>query len=261
MGDLDGHMDEEYLERLYEGMGYKVVSVRMIKDRVSGKAAGYCFLEFESEQIASTVLMTLNLKAWPGTDKLLKLNWASTNNRERQEHSVYVGELSSEVDDNQLFKHFASSLLSCRSAKVVCDNGGTSKGFGFVRFSSDNDARRAITDFNLTGGLGNRRIRVCKAFPKQGERNQGGGEQGGQHRSDPWSQYQQQVTAYNNNVAQYQQQYNEATDVEAYDTGMTAEQYNREFLDYDKEFTELLDGTRWQFVDTITAVKPIEQGA
>ena len=47
-------MDEDYLMSLYEGLGYKVVSVRMIKDRVTGKVAGYCFLEFESKYVGFT---------------------------------------------------------------------------------------------------------------------------------------------------------------------------------------------------------------
>ena len=51
------------------------------------------------EQIAQQVLTTLNLKQWPGTDKLIKLNWASASSRgTREEYSVYVGDLSPEVN-------------------------------------------------------------------------------------------------------------------------------------------------------------------
>lgn len=270
MGDLEPQMNEDYLIELYEGLGHKVVSVRLIKDRVTGRPQGYCFLEFESEQIAQQVLMTLNLKPWPGTDKLLKLNWASSSSRgSREEFSIYVGDLSPEVDDNTLFKFFATSLSSCKSAKVVTDQGGTSKGFGFVRFSVDDDAKRAISTFNLMAGLGKNRIRVCKAFPKQSERGmqpgggppsgpgnyQGGGGGGG----DPWHQYQQQMNVYNQNMAQYQQQYNEATDVEPYDDGATVESLNKEFLDNDKEFSDMFELTRWQFIDSVLALKPMEQ--
>ena len=46
---LEPQMDEAYLTQLYEGLGYKVVSVRLIKDRMTGRPQGYCFLEFESE--------------------------------------------------------------------------------------------------------------------------------------------------------------------------------------------------------------------
>ena len=42
-------MDEAYLKQLYEGLGHNVVSVRLIKDRVTGRPQGYCFLEFESK--------------------------------------------------------------------------------------------------------------------------------------------------------------------------------------------------------------------
>ena len=36
-----------------------------------------------------------------------------------------------------------------------------------MRFSADEDAKKAISTFNLMSGLGKNRIRVCKAFPKQ----------------------------------------------------------------------------------------------
>ncbi|XP_063689820.1 tRNA selenocysteine 1-associated protein 1-like [Bolinopsis microptera] len=267
MGDLEPHMDEAYLTQLYEGMGHNVVSVRLIKDRMTGRPQGYCFLEFDSEQAAQQVLMTQNLKPWPGTDKLLKLNWASSSSRgSREEFSIYVGDLSPEVDDNSLFKFFATSLSSCKSAKVVTEQNGQSKGFGFVRFSMDEDAKKAISSFNLMAGLGKNRIRVCKAFPKQGERGGPNMQEGGppppgpfQGGSDPWHQYQQQMTEYNQNMAQYQQQYNEATDIEPYDDGATVDSLNKEFLDNDKEFSELFEITRWQFVDSVLALKPMEQ--
>eukprot|EP00116_Pleurobrachia_bachei_P002933 sb/3463195/ len=171
---LDPNMDENYLEQLYKGWGYKVVSVRMIRDRATGKPQGYCFLDFESEQMAQEVLVALNLKPWPGTNKLIKLNWASGSNKggggggnvRGEDHSVYVGDLSQDVDDNAMFKFFASSYPSCRGAKVVTGFDGGSKGFGFVRFTNEDDARAAIANMNQANGLGSNRIRVCKAYPK-----------------------------------------------------------------------------------------------
>jgi len=252
MGDLDANIDENYLIQLYQSLGFQVASVRLIKDRITSKPQGYCFLEFESEQIAQQVLTTLNLKQWPGTDKLIKLNWASASSRgTREEYSVYVGDLSPEVDDNALFKFFATRLTSCKSAKVVTEQGGGSKGFGFVRFTTDEDSKKAISNYNLSSGLGQNRIRVCKAFPKQGDRNMNPS-------SDPWQQYQQQMSAYNQNIAQIQQQYTEATDVEPYDDGLTVEQLNREYIDNDKEFFDLLESTKWQYFDSVLATRPTE---
>ena len=52
-------MDESYLTQLYEGLGHKVVSVRLIKDRMTGRPQGYCFLEFESEYLGCKTLWTV----------------------------------------------------------------------------------------------------------------------------------------------------------------------------------------------------------
>lgn len=232
---------------------------------------GYCFLEFENEGVAQNVLMTLNLKQWPGTDKLLKLNWASSSNKgSKEEFSIYVGDLSPEVNDNGLFKFFASALPSCKSAKIVSDHTGMSKGFGFVRFSSEEDSVKAISSYNLAGGLGRNRIRVCKAFPKQ-QQNSAMGVGGHMQQTDnlhqytqqqqqeQWQQYHQQMEEYNQSLAQYQMQYNEATEIEPYDDGMTVEEINKEYMALDQEYDHLFDVCRWQYFDSVAASKPVEQ--
>lgn len=61
---------------------------------------------------------------------------------------VYVGNLSKEVTDAQL-NELATPFGTLVSAVVATDrDSGASKGFGFVEFSSDDEAQAAITGLN-----------------------------------------------------------------------------------------------------------------
>lgn len=83
-----------------------------------------------------------------------------------REYSVWVGDLSPEVDDYSLYKAFAMKYHSIRSAKVILDGNGFSKGYGFVRFGLEEEQRAAL--FEMTGymGLGSKALKICNAVPK-----------------------------------------------------------------------------------------------
>jgi RNA recognition motif-containing protein len=83
---------------------------------------------------------------------------------------LYVGNLPYNISDDQLSDMFAK-FGTPDSAKVITDRDtGQSKGFGFVEFSNDEQARQALT---LNGTeFGGRSIKVNEARP----RPEGGGQ-------------------------------------------------------------------------------------
>lgn len=83
---------------------------------------------------------------------------------------IYVGNLPYSADNAQLSQLF-SAYGEVVDARVITDRTtGQSKGFGFVELSTEEDARRAISELNGTM-LGNRTLRLDEA----GERPSGGG--------------------------------------------------------------------------------------
>lgn len=79
---------------------------------------------------------------------------------------MFVGDLSSEIDETFLLGMFRSNYPSCHSAKIMTDPlSGQSRGYGFVRFLDQNEQQDAVLSMN--GLLCNGRpIRVSFATPK-----------------------------------------------------------------------------------------------
>lgn len=75
---------------------------------------------------------------------------------------IYVGNLPYSADNAQLSQLF-SAYGEVVDARVITDRTtGQSKGFGFVELSTEEDARRAISELNGTV-LGNRTLRLDEA--------------------------------------------------------------------------------------------------
>ncbi|TPX41134.1 hypothetical protein SeLEV6574_g06236 [Synchytrium endobioticum] len=185
MGNLEPYMDEGWIKSLWYSMGENV-NVKMIRDKFTGGNAGYCFVDFGNTQSAAKMLQSLNGTLIPQTNKVFKLNWASGGgvaaasvHDRGPEFSVFVGDLGPEVTDMMLLQTFQSRYASCKSAKVVTDPmTGHTRGYGFVRFSDENDQARALTE--MTGiYCGSRPMRVSVATPKAGGQQQQSGSTGG----------------------------------------------------------------------------------
>ncbi|KAL8809290.1 MAG: hypothetical protein Q9200_003543 [Gallowayella weberi] len=78
--------------------------------------------------------------------------------------SVYVGNLFFDVREEELRKKFEEAG-TIESLKIIMDNRGLSKGFGYVNFTSKEAAANAINIFNLQDFQG-RRLSVQFAAPR-----------------------------------------------------------------------------------------------
>jgi RNA recognition motif-containing protein len=82
------------------------------------------------------------------------------------EYSIFVGDLGPEVNEYVLVSLFQSRFPSCKSAKIMTDPvSGMSRGYGFVRFSDEQDQHRALTEMQGVY-CGNRPMRISTATPK-----------------------------------------------------------------------------------------------
>lgn len=170
VGDLQYWVEESYLHSAFAHTG-EVVSVKIIRNKITGQPEGYGFVEFVSHSAAERILQTYNGTPMPGTEQLFRLNWASSGLGERRpdgpDYSIFVGDLSPDVTDYLLQETFRLQYPSVRGARVVTDpSTGRSKGYGFVKFSDESERDRAMTEMNGVY-CSTRPMRISLATPKK----------------------------------------------------------------------------------------------
>lgn len=187
-GDLDAYMDENFLRQAVtaSGWGADITRIKVVRDHYSGMHAGYGFLDAASPEAAERVISTGSGMPIPGTNRCWRLNMGRNAavpavSSAGTEINIYVGNLEPSVTDYQLMTAFRPRYNSVRHAKVVCNEYGQSRGFGFVRFASPQDAERAVSEmqgFEFNG----KAIRLSPATGRTrggGRGGHGGGPQGG----------------------------------------------------------------------------------
>ncbi|XP_013928311.1 PREDICTED: polyadenylate-binding protein 4 isoform X3 [Thamnophis sirtalis] len=153
-------MDDKRLKDLFSNYG-KTLSVKVMTDP-AGKSKGFGFVSFEKHEEASKAVEEMNGKDFNG--KIVFVGRAQKKverqaelkrrfeqlKQERisryQGVNLYIKNLDDTIDDEKLRKEF-SPFGSITSAKVMLED-GRSKGFGFVCFSSPEEATKAVTEMN-----------------------------------------------------------------------------------------------------------------
>jgi len=86
---------------------------------------------------------------------------------------IYVGNLSYKTSEESL-KELFGGIGEVRSARIITDETGRSKGFGFIEMGSDEETDKAISSLNNTS-LDGRNIMVNEARPQTERGRTGGG--------------------------------------------------------------------------------------
>merc|ERR1739838_1122424 len=155
-------LDEDQLKEMFANYGV-VKSVAVMKDG-NGASKGFGFVAMENHEEAQKACENLNGKETEGVTGELYVGRAQKKQEratelrtqfEQQKQAriekyigvnLYVKNLDDTVDDNKLREAF-TSYGTITSAKIMSD-GDKSKGFGFVCFSSPEEATKAVTEMN-----------------------------------------------------------------------------------------------------------------
>lgn len=84
LGDLPEGMTEKRIESLFEAFG-KIESVKIIKDRFSGRSKGFGFIEMPSNSEADKAIKALNGNSIDG--KCIKVKPADSGGKRRKKRS------------------------------------------------------------------------------------------------------------------------------------------------------------------------------
>ncbi|NXN43406.1 NUCL protein, partial [Rhinoptilus africanus] len=177
VNNLSYAASEETLQELFK----KASSIKMPQTN-QGRPKGYAFVEFPTAEDAREALNSCNNTEIEGRAIRLEFSspaWQKGNMNARggfnqQSKTLFVRGLSEDTTEETLRESFEGSI----SARIVTDRDtGSSKGFGFVDFSSPEDAK-AAKEAMEDGEIDGNKVILDFAKPK-GEFQRGGGFGGG----------------------------------------------------------------------------------
>jgi RNA recognition motif-containing protein len=145
MGGIEPWMNEQIIMKSFNDLGIKPTSIKMIKDKKLNINRNYCFINFDDMIEANKALIQLNGKKLPNADFNFKLNWANQNSEGNR--NLYIGNLSQEIDDIELYNLFKSRYPSVHHASIITDK-GISKGFGFIHFLEKEDYEKCLKEMD-----------------------------------------------------------------------------------------------------------------
>lgn len=178
VGNLDKSITEDLLKQYFQ-VGGPVANVKILVDK-NNQEANYAFVEYHKPHDANVAFQTLDGKTIENNQ--IKINWAFQSHQVASDESfnLFVGDLNVDVDDETLANAF-SEFSAFIQAHVMWDmQSGRSRGYGFVSFSEQEQAQKAMETkqgFELNG----RAIRINWASKRENNQNQ----HNNQHRGGP----------------------------------------------------------------------------
>lgn len=174
IGNLDFSVENDEVVSLCDsvlGEGF-VTRVRIAIDRNTGRSRGFGHLDFATEEDAATALEKLAGTELAGrqlrVDVAQRREDRPPRQRRENQHSVFIGNLSWDIDTN-FVEDMLDDILgpgSFEAVRLATDNQtGRIRGFGHVDFKDSDTAARAVVELNGMEVLG-RQLRVDHAEKK-----------------------------------------------------------------------------------------------
>ena len=170
--NIDSKVSEQEFKQLFDEHG-TITSFSLPMDE-NGFCRGFGFVNYDNHQSAMRAIESLHdfeyknkrlyvNRAQKKMERLeelrqqeyLKNNPNANINSKFQGTNLYIKYLDATVDDQELSQLF-SAFGTITSAKIMTDDQGQSRGFGFVCFSNPSEAQTAIKEMNEKEVKGNR---------------------------------------------------------------------------------------------------------
>ncbi|XP_044154759.1 embryonic polyadenylate-binding protein [Bufo gargarizans] len=148
--NLDESIDNKALYDTFSAFG-NILSCKVVCDENGSR--GYGFVHFETQEAANRAIQTMNgmllndRKVFVGHFKSRREREMEYGAKVLEFTNVYIKNFGEDMDDvklKQIFSAFGNTL----SVKVMMDDSGHSRGFGFVNFGNHEEAQKAVAEMN-----------------------------------------------------------------------------------------------------------------
>lgn len=145
-GNLASDVTEAMLFEIFNQVG-AVASIRVCRDAVTRRSLGYAYINYHNVSDAERALDTLAYNTVK--DRALRIMWSQRDPSLRKSGvgNIFIKNLDKSIGVKQLHDTFSAfgNILSC---KVVTDEHGHSRGYGFVHYESQDHSDQAIAKVN-----------------------------------------------------------------------------------------------------------------
>ncbi|ODV66362.1 RNA-binding domain-containing protein [Hyphopichia burtonii NRRL Y-1933] len=195
VGRLSWNIDDDWLKREFEPIG-GVIGARVIMERATGKSRGYGYVDFEDKSFAEKALNEYQGREIDGRPINLDMSTSKPHQsnpkveRAKQygdvpsapSDTLFIGNLSFNAQRDNLFEIFGEygQVVSCRIP--THPDTEQPKGFGYVQYSSVDEAKAALEALNgeyIEGRACRLDFSTPKERPAGGNRGGFGGNRGG----------------------------------------------------------------------------------